>query len=358
MSCYSPLWAEPYPSSHPKYGQYKILPVTRNNCDLKREVDASGKVWSLDKSSGEVYDLIRVPCGKCVGCRLDYAKEWSARIVMESFDYPGRSLFVTLTYDDEHLPCKLRDCDNVYHGVDLAKMYGDVHAAVLVKKDVQDWLKRLRVTVDRNYDEAHKMPIRFYLAGEYGSKGHRPHYHVCLFGLPNDLTVEGTNKLGQPLYQSELVNETWNQGFTVVGELNTNTAAYTARYTLKKAQGLDNAYNDRLGIPREFVTMSRKPGVGLKYYEDHKTEIYDCDEIILPASSKDKPNVVKPPRYFDIKFNKDDPREMARIKSARAEARRLTDALEASQVMLNEVDYLSLKERKRSNQIKKLIRDL
>lgn len=358
MACYNPLWAEPYPLGHSKYGQYKVLPVTRNNCDLKRQVDAEGKVWSFDHSTGELYDLIRIPCGKCVGCRLDYAREWSSRIVMESFDYPCNSLFVTLTYDDDHLPCYIKDSDKVYHGVDWTRRNGELHGATLVKKDTQDWLKRLRRTVDYNYDESNRMPIRYYLAGEYGSKGHRPHYHVCLFGLPDDLVQEGTSKLGHPLFQSPLINETWGQGFTVVGELNATTASYTARYTLKKAQGQDHAYNDALGIEREFVTMSRKPGIGLNYYERHKDQIYERDEIILPAISKDKPNVVRPPRYFDIKYGGEDPKAMAKIKAMREEAQELLSANNLAGVQLNEVDYLEVQERKRSEQVKKLIRDL
>ena len=357
MPCYHPLWGQPYPFGHPKYGQYKIIPVTRNNCDIKEKFE-DGQVWSYDRNTGEVYDLIRIPCGKCVGCRLDYAREWASRIVMESFDYPTNALFVTLTYNDDNLPCLLKDSDKVYHGIDLAKRYGDIHGAVLYKKDTQDWLKRLRRTIEYNYDECHRMPIRYYLAGEYGSKGHRPHYHVCLFGVPDDLQQEGRNKLGQPLYQSDLITETWGHGFTVIGELNATTASYTARYTLKKAQGQDNSYYDALGIPREFVTMSRKPGIGLNYYDRHKDEIYDHDEIVLPAVSKDKSNVVRPPRYFDIKFSEENPVEMARIKANREKASELVRALNLNGVQLNECDYLELQESRRSDKIKSLIRDL
>ena len=358
MSCYRPLWGYAYPIDHPKYGQYKILPVTRNNCDLQREINSQGKVWSFDRDTGLVYDLIRIPCGKCIGCKLDYAREWSARIVMESLDYPDRSLFVTLTYDDDHLPCYIEDSKQLYHGVDLAKRYGVIRGATLFKKDVQDWLKRLRFTVFYNYDECNRLPIRYYLAGEYGSKGHRPHYHVCLFGLPNDLVQEGVSKLGDPLFQSQLINETWSQGFTVVGRLNASTASYTARYTLKKAQGQDDSYNDALGIEREFVCMSRRPGIGLNFYNKNKDEIYKSDEIILPAISKDKSNIVRPPRYFDILYSIEDPKRMAKIKSDRNIARDLLNLNELNGVQLNEVDYLELKENIRADKIKKLIRDL
>lgn len=353
MSCYEPRWGYPYPPGHPKWGQYKIVPVTREN--YKLEVD-HGKVWTFDHKTGEVMDLVRIPCGKCIGCRLDYAREWSSRIVMESFGYPDNSLFVTLTYDDNHIPCRLSDGSGKdVRGVELGHKYGMI-GGTLFKKDTQDWLKRLRRTVDYNYD--HPMPIRFYLAGEYGTNTHRPHYHVCLFGLPHDLVAIGVNKLGNPLYQSELINETWAMGHTVVGKLNTSTASYTARYTLKKAQGQDHKFNDDLGIAREFNTMSRRPGIGVEYYNVHKDQIYEHDQIILPASSKDKPNVVRPPRYFDILYGAENPRRMAEVKEQREYTAEISHEALLSSIELDEISYLSIKEGAHAERLKKLIRDL
>lgn len=353
MPCYHPLWGYPYPPNHPKFGQYKIVPVTRQNYDLKVDDD---KVWTFDHATGEVMDLIRIPCGKCVGCRLDYSREWCGRIVMESFDYPDNSLFVTLTYDDDHIPCMLSDgSGKIVRGAESGNKFGMI-GGTLQKKDIQDWLKRLRRTVDYNYD--HPDPIRYYLAGEYGSNTHRPHYHVCLFGLPDDLAPIGVNKLGNPLYQSELINETWANGHTVVGKLNASTAAYTARYTLKKAQGQDHIFNDSLGINREFNTMSRKPGIGVNYFNAHADEIYEHDEIILPAVSKDKPHVVKPPRYFDILYEAQNPKKMAEVKRQRQDNAELSHEALLSSIELDELSYLSIKEGAHKERLKKLIRDL
>lgn len=239
---------------------------------------------------------------------------------MESLDFPENSLFVTLTYDDDHIPIMLDDDSGaVAHGSGFMADYC-AKGGTLLKKDLQKWFDRLRRTVRYHYGDC---KIRYYAAGEYGSQTHRPHYHVCLFGLPDDLKIVGKNKLGNTLYSSALIDDTWAQGHTVVGKLNYQTAAYTARYCLKKAQGQDHDYNDKLGINREFVTMSRKPGIGVNYFEAHKDEIYKDDEIILPASSKDKPVKVKPPRYFDILYKADNPYEYAILKAQRGETAEL-----------------------------------
>lgn len=323
--------------------------------------DREKYVYQIDHDTGECMDIIRVPCGKCVGCRLDYAREWSSRIVMESFDYPTNSLFLTLTYDDEHLPCNFADgSDKVVHGIEQARYYGDVNGATLHKKDTQDFFKRLRYNISYNWPD-HKMKLRYYLAGEYGPKTHRPHYHVCLFGCPDDLEPVAKNELGHTLYDSALLRETWGNGNIVVGELNPQTAGYTARYTLKKAQGEDHAGNDALGIAREFVTMSRKPGLGVNYYERNKERIYENDEIILPAVSKDKKNVVKPPRYFDILYQSEDAKDYARIKAQRgvcAELAHQNTLKECEERQLDEIAYLTIKENQKKSKIKSLVRDI
>lgn len=353
MSCFSPLWAIPYKPTHPKYGQFMVVSMKDSHVI---DFDSS-KPFYVDSSTGETLSMIRVPCGKCVGCRLDYSREWASRIVMESLDYPSNSIFLTLTYDQEHVPCKLSDgSDSVVHGLEQAERTG-VHGLTLVKKDMQDFWKRLRRTIDYNFDGENK--IRYYCAGEYGGQTHRPHYHACVFGVPNDFVEVGKNKFGDSLYDSPLIRESWGQGNITIGALDMKTAAYTARYTLKKAQGQDHSYNDTLGIDREFVTMSRKPGLGVNYYLEHKDEIYKNDEIILPSSSKDKKNVVKPPRYFDILFNADSPKEMAKIKQARGIAAELDHAAlmaDLKERELDEVGYLEICERAKQEKIKTLVR--
>lgn len=347
MSCYNPRWAEPFPFGHPKYGQYRILPLTRSKV----------LEYATDPITGEYLEAVRVPCGECVGCRLDYSREWASRVVMESMSYPDNSLFVTLTYNDDNLPMVINDgSDHLVRGKEWAVDYC-CKGATLSKPDIQNWMKRLRRNLSYHYGI--NEGVRFYLAGEYGSTTYRPHYHVCLFGAPTDnLKVIGKNKLGNFLYESDFLSDTWSFGHLCVGKLNFQTAAYTARYCLKKAQGKDNSFFDSLGVDREFVLMSRRPGIGVPYYNAHKHEIYRNDEIILPASTKDKPNVVRPPRYFDMLYKQENPEHFAQIKKVRRDmAESLHDDL-LKHTDLDEIDYFKVAEAIKESSVKKLIREL
>lgn len=347
MSCFSPRWAIPYPFSHPKYGQYRIIPVDRT-----KFIE-----WAIDPITGEYLEGVRVPCGKCIGCRLDVSREWASRIVMESLDFPDSSLFVTLTYNDDHLPIMIDDgSKKVLKGKGFAADYC-TKGATLYQKDTQDWLKRLRRNLDYHYGI--QSGVRFFLAGEYGSNTFRPHYHVCLFGVPTDsLVFIGKNKLGDSLYYSDFIADTWKNGNVCVGKLNYQTAAYTARYCLKKAEGKGNEFFSSLGLNLEFQSQSTRPGLGVPYYHKHKDEIYAHDEIVLPATSKDKKTVCKPPRYFDILYNAENPQRMAEIKKLRAEASVLSLENSLAMTDLDELDYYSVKEKSKSDAIKKLIREL
>lgn len=347
MACYNPRWATPYPFDHPKYGQYRIELLTKTKV-LKA---------AIDPVTGQYLEPIRIPCGKCVGCKLDYSREWASRIVMESMFHDDPGLFVTLTYDDDHLPIMIDDgTEHIVKGKGFSADYC-TKGATLYKKDVQDWMKRLRRNLSYHYDV--NSGVRFYLAGEYGSHGLRPHYHVCLFGCPTDSLREVCkNSLGQSLYESDFITETWKNGHVCVGKLNFQTAAYTARYCLKKAQGKDHAFFDQLGVKREFVNMSREPGIGIPYYEAHKDEIYKNDEIILPASSKDKPNIVKPPRYFDILYGEENPKRMAEIKHQRAEVAEIQHDNLLAHTDLDEIEYFKVLEHQKTESLKKLYREL
>lgn len=163
------------------------------------------------------------PCGKCDPCRVNRQRLWSARIVLEAMDHPA-SIFCTLTYSDETVPAELRP------------------------SDLQKFLKRLRLRAGK--------PLRFYAAGEYGSKTLRPHFHVIIFGLS--------------LLDHAVVEAAWNNpdhhGFVHVGNLTEASAAYVAKYCTK---GLDRADAPELkGKHPEFSRMSLRPhGLGWKAAE-------------------------------------------------------------------------------------------
>lgn len=246
----------------------------------------------------------QIPCGKCIGCRLDYSREWANRIVLESKMYDqDESWFLTLTYNTENLPIKSVVDKNT------GKI---INGETLYKKDLQDFMKRLR----KHYEP---MKIRFYGAGEYGNKYSRPHYHICIFGLkirPDKLKFHSITEEKNILYECEEIESIWGKGFITIGKLTWDSAAYTARYVMKKQMGPEaDAYYASMAKDPEFVVMSLRPGIGYPYYEANKDKIYENDEIPVPKKGGAKK--IKPPKYFDQKFKEENPERFGEISRAR-----------------------------------------
>lgn len=169
---------------------------------------------------------IQVPCGKCFECLQQKSIEWSHRIADECKAH-SESCFITLTYDNEHLP------------VD-----GSVN-----RRDVQLFLKRLRKRV-------HPKKIRVFYCGEYGKKALRPHYHIIVFGwFPSDCVVWQRDEHGEHLFRSPTVEKTWTFGFSSVGKVTLESAKYCAKY-MQKLQKLPPT------LAKPFLGMSNRPGIG------------------------------------------------------------------------------------------------
>lgn len=218
-----------------------------------------------------------VPCGHCMGCRLDRSRVWADRMLLELKDNDYKALFVTLTYNDASLPhawhVGYNYFDGFYDGVDPLDLDDDQEwiavaagaPATLSIRDTQLFMKRLRKAFkDRR--------LRFFLVGEYGPKTHRPHYHAIIYGLTlsdfKDCRIRDFNKLGQPRYISKSFEKIWGNGYCVLAPVNWNTCAYVSRYTMKKVYKSENpnAYaSDQLP---PFCSMSRRPGIGLLHADE------------------------------------------------------------------------------------------
>lgn len=282
---------------------------------------------------------LMLPCRKCVGCRLDHSREWANRVVMEQC-YHDESWFLTLTYDDEHLPPA--------YPVDSAT--GEILSvhATLVKEDIQKFLKRLRKNSGQK--------IRYFLAGEYGSHTYRPHYHLLLFGLHlDDLQLLRQNFAGQPYYISDFISKCWPYGIHILGRVTWQSAAYVARYTMKKAtHGFDRRYYAAAGIEPEFQLVSRCPGLGRQYYDDHP-ELFDfvTYSVVTPQGGQR----MCPPEYFRKLFRDAHPVEsFKRSLNSRVN----TDAKIHLKLMLTDKDYydiLSDDERRIYSRLSALTRD-
>jgi len=266
-------------------------------------VNPSGKrsitVVSAKARGGGLFP-VQLPCGKCIGCRLEHSRQWAIRCVHEASLYE-RNCFITLTYNPESLP----------------------KGGTLVKKDFQDFMKRLRERVpDR---------IRFFHCGEYGevcktcSKGKpyceceefipsigRPHYHAALFNFDfSDKKLWKTTRNGDKLYVSELLDSCWQEkGHCTVGDLTFSSAAYVARYIAKKITGprAEAHYGGRLP---EYTTMSRRPGVGREWVRQWSADIFPVDSVVIRGKE------MKVPKFYNRVFELEFPEEYARVKATR-----------------------------------------
>lgn len=247
-------------------------------------------------NTGEYEYSLMVPCQQCLGCRIDYSKHWADRIVMEQLMAPpNTSWFLTLTYDEEHIKkCYTGKAFEWCKDGETVMLPG----ASLSKEDFQLFMKRLRAEYERKYNH---QGIRYFVAGEYGDRTRRPHYHVCIFNLPIlDLEVYANNFRGDVLYNSPSIEEIWGKGYVVIGELNWESAAYTARYVVKKFKGKASTefYAAHGDVIPEFSLSSRRPGLAGTYFDKEVETIYRHDAIQLP-SSQDRDGRTTVPRYFD-----------------------------------------------------------
>lgn len=316
-------------------------------------------------SNGQVIvysNFKEIPCGKCVGCRLEYSRQWANRILLES-KYHTDNYFITLTYNDEHLPTRLYD----------NKITGEINAIShpLVKEDVTKFIKRLRRKLDYYGYDSH---FKYYLCGEYGDKSARPHYHICLMGCRlDDLTFYKSSELGFNYYNSKFLDSCWTdstyshkefndetnqfvgqKGYIVVAPLTWESAAYTARYVMKKRNGKEKDFYENNGIISEFTQMSK--GIAKDYYKDNRDAIYEYDEIIVSTANGAKK--FKPSRFFDTLYRIDNETDFERIKANRERFAKNRRDLELAHTSLDYKDYLKVKEDKKTNATKQLIRYL
>ncbi len=253
-------------------------------------------------------EIVPIPCGKCIGCRLEKARQWAVRCYHESQMYE-QNCFITLTYNEENLP-KDRNIE---------------------KRELQLFFKRLRKHITEK-------EIRYYACGEYGTKGNRPHYHACIFNYDfpdKEILYEGQYKhfnnqfskthKSNSLYTSKTLQKIWKKGFSTVGEVTFQSAGYVARYIQKKITGemaKTHYKRDLLEIGSdmrtpEFALMSRgnkkdgKGGIGKPWLEKYFTDVYPKDFFTINGVKN------KPPRYYDDLLKKKNPRLHIKIKERR-----------------------------------------
>lgn len=221
-----------------------------------------------------------LPCGRCKYCRKQTAAMWAARLELEAESYKD-VIFVTMTYDDEHLK----------YGSFEYEPGKEVQAPTVNKEDAQKFIKRLR-------KELGKDKIKYFLAAEYGEKTQRPHYHAIIFGLtPKDAKFQ-KNQNGHKYFTSEWLTKKWGQGFVNFSSCEPGAYGYVSQYVNKKAIGKKEEIKKiKEGREPEFRLMSE--GIGKKWLMEHLEEIQKTDDIILAGGRH-----TRPPRYYERLIDK------------------------------------------------------
>lgn len=243
---------------------------------------ADGSIQFYEKHRHASVRSLFLPCGRCAQCRLERSRQWAVRCVHESKCYDDNS-FITLTYDDAHLP------------VDRGLRYGDF----------QKFMRRLRKLFSPRV-------VRFYMCGEYGEDKAtgglgRPHYHALLFNCRFADSLYFKRVGDFTLYTSKILSELWPLGSHLIGDVSFESAAYCARYCLEKINGPNS--DDHYSIvsedtgevfirAAEFSRMSLRPGIGAPWLFKFMSDVFPKGEVVSRG------RLAKSPRYYDILYER------------------------------------------------------
>jgi hypothetical protein len=248
----------------------------------------------------ENFEKIPVACLRCEKCQAAYARDWAVRSVMEIYTHE-QSTFITLTYEE----------------VDVVPTLKPEH--------MTNFMKRLRTYIHKNNNGK---KIRYLQCGEYGDKYHRPHHHALIFGYDfPDLEYKGKSDKGESLYTSKILEELWGHGRCDVGEANIKTALYVSGYIGKKIYGSKDAdglylsggsknthYNktdketgEIHTIHKEYMTMSRMPGLGHSFYEKYTTDMFPSGKLHFHDAARNV-STYPVPSYFYRKLAETNPK--------------------------------------------------
>lgn len=215
---------------------------------------------------------MQIPCGQCIGCRVERKKEWALRLTHEA-KLHDENCFITLTYREESLPA----------------------GNTLVKRHAQLFVKRLR-------KHLHPKKIRQFVIGEYGDQTGRAHYHAIIFGyFPRDAKVFSRETNANTQYTSSALESLWPHGYVLVSDCNAFACSYVAGYAVKKINGRmkDEHYmrvlpsGEMIQAQPEFSLPSNRPGIGAGFYEKFREELHTHDAGLLSG------RITKLPRYYD-----------------------------------------------------------
>lgn len=238
-----------------------------------------------------------------------------------------QNCFITLTYNTENLP--ENNSLNKRHAVlflkrlrkSLSREDGDIGATgeLSTTPRNKDLVRGHQLETTSNKTTRRK--IRFYLAGEYGETYGRPHFHICLFGIDfHDKKYLRKTPAGSKIYTSEKLSKLWTYGFASVGELTFESAAYAARYIMKKINGkkqeqhytkINKETGEIYKQEKEYNNMSRMPGLGSTWLTKYEKDVYPHGKVIVRGKKANAPRYydkqyekIKPEQYEDLQYGR------------------------------------------------------
>lgn len=289
MPCFSPLQA------------YRSLTqTTENGKSLIR--------FQREAVCSSPFEAIKLPCGQCLGCKIERSKSWAIRCVHESSLW-DQNCFITLTFNKESINERktLDKCDFVKFMKRLRKNHHGHNGEIVNNKP--------------------RWPIRFFHCGEYGTKLNRPHHHACLFNFDFVDKEIWETRNGIKLYRSLMLEKLWPYGFCTIGEVTFESAAYVARYITKKYNGQHAAEHYIRGnidvidpetgeteayfLEPEYITMSNRPGIAKGWFLKNPNDVFPKDYVTH------KGRRFKTPAYYDRIYDQEHPNELQQIKHKR-----------------------------------------
>lgn len=248
-----------------------------------------GVVFTGNLKRYDIIHTLELACGQCIGCRLERSRQWATRCMHEA-QMHQHNTFVTLTYNEENLP----------------------PGNSLDHRDFQLFMKKLRkqsllpnsfgILPGPSDPLLSRKGIRYYMCGEYGDLNTRPHFHAALFNIDfNDKQLLKTTASKTKLYTSETLQKIWNKGYASLGAVTFESAAYIARYVMKKITG-DKAKPHYTTIDEhgeitekkpEYNRMSLRPGLGRQWLEKFHRDVYPDGLVVINGIQTNAP------RYYD-----------------------------------------------------------
>lgn len=263
---------------------------------------------SITPNGSRIRDAQVVPCGHCLGCRADQARQWSIRIMHEC-QVQDSAWFLTLTYSEENLP----------------------ENGSLNPSHLRAFFKSLR----RQFPPGQ---VRYFACGEYGELSQRPHYHAVLFGVDFLDKCRVPRPSDSAVWRSPTLESYWTLGISEFGTVTPASAAYVAGYVRKKVARRDNpdAYvrvdadtGELVNVEPEFSRMSLRPAIGRKWLERYWKDVYPRDYVVMDGKE------FKPPRYYDKWMDENHPEIMMKVRE-----KRINEAEELSEYTLGAAERI------------------